>query len=166
MKGNEIIVSAEPKGTFLEGLISGALKPGVVMEIKTSTEPVNGRFTWEAWSPGNGDGEPSLIAVLLPDHYRGLTYADAYTSGDRCFLYCPLPGEELNLRKADISGTGSGTEDLSIGEKLLVVDGTGYISPVAVGVAHAKAVYPFFSLETVTDQAAETLVHCMYTGSN
>ena len=159
MKGNKIVVKS-PFGRDGEGLVSGTPKPGTLMQIKASVEPVGGKFTYEAYAPGVGDGAPRELIILTEDDYQGKTADDAYVSGTRCFLWFPLPGDELNVRKANISGTSSATEDLNIGERLLIVDGTGFVSPVAVGLANASAVYPFVALETLNDQAAEALVHC------
>lgn len=164
MKGNEIIASTEPRGVFLEGIISGTPKPGTMMQVKASTEPVNGKFTYEAYAPATGDGAPQVTIVLREDHLQGKGVDDAYETGKRGFLYVPAAGEMLNVRKADISGTGSATEDLNIGEKLLIVDGTGKVSPVAVGIANAGVKYPFTAMETITDQPAEMLVYCMFNG--
>lgn len=161
---NNSVVVTSLYGRKGEGIISGTPKPGIVVSIKASTEPVNGRYTWEAYNPGAGDGTPGLIAILDVDDEQGKTREDAYVSGTRCKLFFPVPGDELQLRKADISGTGSATEDLNIGEKLLVVSGTGYISPVAVGIIASPVSYPFQSLETVTDQPAETFVRVIFTG--
>ncbi len=162
MKGNLIVVTS-PYGRKLEGIVSGTPKPGVWMQIKPSVAPIGERFTWEAAGvSGNvGDGSPRLLALLDIDQYQGKGVDDAYVDGKRCFMWCPLPGDEVNVRKADVSGTGSATEDLNIGEKMLIVDGTGYSSPVVVGVVASPVVYPMTVLEAVTDQPAEQLVHVM-----
>lgn len=166
MKGTTIIASANPQGKFLEGTISGTPKPGVVMQIKASTEPTNGRYTYEpiGTTSNGGDGAPRQVIVLLEDAEQGKTFDDAYESGKRCRLYCPIPGEELNLRRNEISGTGSATEDISIGERLLVVEGTGKLSPVAVGIIASPVSYPFYSLETKTDPLVEDLILVSFTG--
>lgn len=165
MKGQEIVVSAIPNGKIIEGIISGTPKPGTHMQVKNSVEPVNGRHTWETYAPGSGDGSPRLTAILNIDHLQGKTYDDAYVTGTRCFLYIPAPGDEVNVRKANLSGTGTGVEDLNIGERMLIVDGTGMVSPVAVGIANTSfANYPYTSLETVNDQQIEMLIWCMFTG--
>lgn len=166
MKGSNTIVSANPQGKFLEGTIVGTPKPGTMMQIKAGTEPTNGRHSWEPYgtTSNGGDGAPRQVVVLLEDDKQGKTYDDAYVTGTRGFLYCPIPGEELNVRMDNISGTGSGTEDLSIGERLLIVEGTGHISPVAVGIVASPVSYPFYSLETVTDMPAEQGIHVSVTG--
>lgn len=169
MKGNEIVVNSQ-YGKKIEGIISGTPKPGTLMQIKTAVEPVNGVHTWEAYNPVGGgspslqgDGAPALTAVLDIDSLQGKGFDDAYVSGTRGFLWVPLPGDEINVRKADISGTGSATEDLAIGDRLLIVAGTGLVSKVAVGLIASPVAYPFQVMETLVDQPAETLVWVMRT---
>lgn len=154
-KGNEIVVSADPKGTFLEGIVSGTPKPGTVMQM-TSAAAVGGRNTWTAYAPGT-DGQQRLIAVLLNDTLQGTLATTAYVTGARCFLYCPIPGEELNMLKGDVSGTG---DDFAIGDLLMVDSGTGKV----IATTGTPESNPFVCMETVTDPTADQLVHCMFTG--
>lgn len=160
--GNEIVVNANPKGTFIEGIISGTPKPGVVMQIKAATEPVGGRLTWEVYDRSGTakDGLNTLIACLRADDLRGKTVSDAYVSGERCFLYCPIPGEEMNMIIADISGTA---DDYAIGDLLQVIDGSGKLEDAVTGTAFNYA-QPFVLCETITDPAADYLAHTMFTG--
>jgi hypothetical protein len=159
-KGNEIIVSAEPCGRFLEGIVYGTPKPGTVMQLKAATEPVGGRFTWEV-ANYDADGDQRLVAVLLPDQLQGKTATDAYVSGERCFLYCPLPGDELNMLVTDIN---TGTSDtFAIGDLLMVDDGTGKLVDTT-GTPESES---FLCLETYADPTStqtDFLLHCMYTG--
>jgi len=155
-KGSEIIVSGEPRGVFLEGFVSGTPKPGTVMQIVAGTEPVGGRHTWEAYN-ADADGNQRLAAVLLPDQLQGKLATDAYASGDRCYLYAPAMGEELNMLVANISGTG---DAFAIGDILMVDDGTGKL----IATTGSPESEPFIVLETVAALAADALVWCMYTG--
>lgn len=155
-KGNEIIVSADPKGTFLEGVISGTPKPGTIMEIVPATATVGGEFTWRAYQPGT-DGQQRLIAVLLPDTLQGQLATTAYVSGARCFLYCPIPGEDLNVLKGDVAGTA---DDFAIGDLLMVDSGTGKV----IATTGTPESNPFICLETVTDPTADQLVWVKFTG--
>ena len=159
-KGNEIIVSAEPMGRFIEGIVYGTPKPGTCMQIKAATAAVNGRFTWEVFN-SDADGDQRLVAVLLPDQLQGKLATDAYTSGDRCFLYCPIAGEELNMLVTDVD---TGTADtFAIGDLLMIDDGTGKL----VDTTGTPEMESFICLETNPDQTAaqaDMLVHCMYTG--
>ncbi len=155
--GNEIIVSANPKGVFLEGWISGALKPGQCMQVKAATAAVGGDFTYERATPA-ADGEQMEVIVLLPDRLQGKLETEAYVDGDRCFLYCPAMGELLNMRVLDISGTG---DDFAIGDKLMIDGATGLLI-ATTGTPEAE---PFKCLEAVVDPVADHLTLCMYTAS-
>ena len=90
--GNQIIVSDDPKGRFLEGTVSGTPKPGTVMEIKWTVAATNDDdFTWEPYgttaaSGAKGvaaDGNQRLIAVLDRDKLQGKAATTAYADGDR-----------------------------------------------------------------------------------
>lgn len=177
MLGSRIVVSSAPKGMFMEVVIDGTPKPGTMMQLKSGAAFDGGnRPTYEIFNPG-GDGFPGEIAILTDDgpHANiGRDFDTAFTSGDRGMLYFPIPGDELNVRRSDISGTGSPSEDITIGEKLLIVSGVGTVSPVALGVANSPTYKPFKSLETITDpgmepggvdtEASHALVHVLYTG--
>lgn len=155
-KGVEIVVTSNPKGMFLEGIISGTSKPGTQMQIKAAAAMVGGRPTWEPFNRA-ADGDRGLVAILLPDHLQGKTELDAYVDGTRCFLYCPIAGEEMNVLKLDIAGTG---DDLAIGDYLVTDDGTGKFVKTS-GTPQSE---PFICLETVVDPVADVLVWAMYTG--
>lgn len=153
--GNQIIVSANPKGVFLEGIIDGTPKPGTCMQIKAATAPVNGKFTWEAFNQSQ-DGVEALVAVLLDNPEQGQIATVAAVSGEIRKLYCPAAGETLNMLKGDVGGTG---DDFAIGDRLMIDDGTGKVIADSSGDS-----VPFVCLETVTDPTADQLVWCMYTG--
>lgn len=153
-RGSGIIISADPKGEFKEGIVSGTPKPGTVMEISSFTM-VGGRFTWQAFSPTSGNRR--LIAVLLPDDLQGQLASSAYVTGTRCFLYCPVAGEELNMLLADVAGTA---DDHTAGETLIVQTTTGKL----IATTGSPQSEPFRLCETVTDPTSDTLAHCMYTG--
>lgn len=160
MKGNEILISAEPNGRFLEGIVYGTPKPGTCMQIKAATEMVNGRFTWEVFN-ADADGNQRLVAVLLPDALQGKLYSDAYVSGTRCFLYCPLPGDELNMLVTDVD---TGTSDsFAIGDLLMIDDGTGKL----IDTTGSPESESFICLETYADPTStqtDFWLHCMFTG--
>lgn len=158
--GNEIVVTAEPRGQFLEGIVSGTPKPGTVMQVVAATEPQSGRFTWQVYNAA-ADGNQRLIAVLLPDVLQGKIATTAYTTGQRCFLYCPLPGELLNMLYTD---TDTGTSDaFAIGDIMIVDDGTGKLIDTT-GTPESE---PFLCMETWADPtaaAADVLLLSMFTG--
>ena len=158
-KGNEIIVSADPKGVFLEGTVYGTPKPGTVMKVR-ATALVGGRPVWEVYDT-TGDGYPGIVAVLLADQLQGGLATDAYVTGAHCFIYCPIAGEELNMLVADVAGTGtSGSEAKAIGDILMIDDGTGKLVDDSSGLRK-----PFILLEAQAEPvSADALLHCMYTG--
>lgn len=165
-KGNEIIVTANPKGTFSECIVVGTPKPGVVMEFKRGqTAAVGGRWQWEPYGTTaasgvqgvSADGNRAPIAVLLPDHLQGKTADDAYTTLTRGFLYFPVAGEELNMWIENQSGTA---DDFAIGDKLIVDDGTGKLL-ISASTPESE---PFICLETITDPTTDTLTWVLYTG--
>lgn len=158
-KGTEIIVSSEPRGVFKECIVSGTPKPGTVMQIKAATEPVGGAFTYEAYDRAY-DAMPSPIAVLLPDRLQGKLETEAYTSGDRGFLYFPVAGEELNMIIENVAGTA---DDYAIGDLLEVNDGTGKLQDASTSTLNNRAA-PFTVLETITDPTADYLAHVMFNG--
>jgi len=156
--GNEIIITADPRGVFLEGIVYGTPLPGSCMQIKSGTAAVGGRLTYEAFDAGL-DGDRRLIAVLLADSKRGGTADTALVSGDRCELYCPIAGEELNMR---VSAAGTGTGDsVAVADLLIVNDGDGLLI-ATTGTPESE---PFIAIEAITDVVSTgTLVACIYTG--
>lgn len=157
MLGSAILLAAYPRGVFIEGKIYGTPSPGTLMTIKAATEPESGRLTWEPYNT-DGDGTRQLVAVLL-EPFHGATYSTAYTDGERCQVYCPVPGEELNVL---VSAAGTGTGDsIAIGDLLIPVDGTGLL----IATTGTPEIEPFVCLETTSDVVdTGTLTHCIYTG--
>lgn len=158
--GNEIIVTPNPTGRFLEGIIGvgNTPKPGTIMQPDVSVALVGNRLSWVVYNADADGGRPKgPLAVLLPDHLQGKTATTAYAAGDRCFLYCPVMGDELNVLLADVAGTA---DDHTKGEILIVDDGTGKL----IATTGNPETEPFLLLETVTDPTADQLVHVMYTG--
>lgn len=160
--GNKIVLTPEPRGRRTEGIIEGALLPGIVVQIKAATEPDAGnRYTWVPYNQ-TGSGEPVLMAVLDFDWQQGKTADDAYVSGRRGFIYFPLPGDELNMLVQDIAGTAA-TSDFAIGDGLMVEDGTGLLIDADLGTAQYLS-RPFMVAETYNDMSADTRLHVFFTG--
>ena len=127
MRGNEIMVSANPQGKFVEGIISGTPYPGTIVQPDTSVALVGGRQTWVVYDADADGGRPKgPFIVLREDHLQGKIHSDAYASGDRGFGYIPLAGDELNLYWKD-EDTGTTTNDIAAGQVGIVDDGTGLI---------------------------------------
>ncbi|MCK9570500.1 hypothetical protein M0R72_16250 [Candidatus Pacearchaeota archaeon] len=159
-KGNCIVVEANPRGKFCEGIVSGTPYPGTIMQIKAATEPVGGRFTYEAYNrDADGNRPQGPLYVLCEDKLQGKAATAAYADGDRCFLYCPLAGDELNVL---VSAAGTSTGDSqAIGGLLIVNDGDG----TCVATTGSPESEPFVVMETTSDVvAAGTLTWVRHTG--
>jgi hypothetical protein len=159
MRGNKIVISDEPKGRFIEGIVDGTPKPGTWMQVSAVAVDGNGRHTWGVYDRNaDGDNPAGPLAILCE---RGEGYAPftvtagvrtndggtAYVSGDQCFLYIPLPGDELNVLWAT---TGTGTGDaLALAQIGMPEDGTG-LTIDTTGVECE----PVVTMEAITDTVA------------
>lgn len=152
-KGNNIIVTGEPKGVRMEGIIATALYPGTVVMITGFSNDV---FTFDTWNY-DADGDRREVIVLLEDRLQGGLATTQYSAGARCFCYVPLPGEELNMLIENISGTA---DSHAILELLMVNDGSGKL----IATTGSPESEPFRLLETLAALTADTLAHCLYTG--
>lgn len=155
MIGNTIVISADPQGKFLEGIVSGTPKPGTVMEV-SSYFFAGRRHKWQVYQPGS-DGQRRVIAVLIEDRMQGKLYSDAYVDGTRCFMYVPQAGEELNMLIADVAGTG---DVHTAGDTMIVKSGTGKLI-VTTGSPQSE---PFRLEEGIAAPTADVWLASMYTG--
>lgn len=155
MTGNKIVVSAEPRGVWMDVIVADALKPGVMVQLK-ATALVSGVPSVETFAPGT-DGKARTVMILCEDELQGAIYSTTYTAGSRGRIYIPLPGELLNILLANISGTG---DDHAIGERVIADTGTGKFI-VTTGTPESE---PFQLLEAVTDPVADTWALAMATG--
>jgi hypothetical protein len=153
-RGQEIIVSSEPRGVFDEGVIDDTSKPGTLMEMVPNAAFVGGRPTWRASSHAAGAKGP--VVVLLPDQLQGKTATDAYVAGTRCFLYWPVAGENLNLLLGDVAGTG----DIVTQGDLFGSTTTGKIIRNS---SYTSA--PFQAMESLAAATADALVWVKYLGN-
>lgn len=162
-RGSKIIVSANPRGVFMEGVIGAANtpKPGQCVQIQASTALVGGRHTFIAYDADGDGGRPKgPIYICLEDSLQGRDATTAYAAGDRAFLYTPMAGEELNLLIGDVAGTGTGS-DFTKGDILTIDDTTGkFIKSMTTAVE----IEPAQILETLTDITADQLAWCIWTG--
>lgn len=165
-RGKKIVVTTEPKGMRLEGIILGTPKPGTCMEM-TSAALVNGRHTYQAVTRATGAKGP--IYVLTEDDLQGKlavgaaltpgghTPGDAYVSGSRGFLYVPVAGEDLNMIVASVAGTA---DDVAKGDLFAVETTTGKLK---LNSANTSA--PFQACEAMVDPTADTLLWVTYLGN-
>lgn len=166
--GNEIIIGEYQQGRRKEGIISGTPKPGTVVQVQAGTEPVGtatgGAFTWEVYNRSGvgASGVPWLVGVLDADWLQGMKATDVYVTAKRCFIYFPLPGDELNMLIGDVTGTGA-TSDFAIGDALTVEDGTGKLIDANVGTSF-YVFRPFICMQTYADMVGDTLLYTQFTG--
>lgn len=157
-RGNEIIVSAQPNGKFMEGIIVSAEKPGTIMQVDPTVALVGGRHTYKVYDRGaDGDRPAGAYWVLLPDHLQGRTATDAYVAGERGFLYSPQAGDELNLLYKNVTGTA---DDVALGDIMEVDDGTGKLI-VTTGTPETEVAV---ALEAITDPTADRLLWVQWSG--
>ena len=168
MRGNTILITENPRGRTLQGIVDGTPKPGNIMQVMAVAVDANGNHTWGVYDrSADGDNPAGPLAVLLE---RGEGYAPftisagdrtndggtAYTAGDQCMLYCPLPGDELNVLWAT-SGTGTG-DALAVAQIGMPEDGTGYIIDTT-----GVECEPVIAMEALTDTVATgTLTWVMF----
>jgi hypothetical protein len=115
--GAQIVINPNPKGMFLEGVISGTPLPGTIVEMVPNVVQSNGRFTWRAST--RAAGKDRMAAVLMEDSLQGFPFTTAYVSGTRCFMYVPISGEDVNVL-VDVLGTGTSSHGgATIGEYLI-----------------------------------------------
>jgi hypothetical protein len=157
-RGNCIIVSANPRGVFMEGFIAAGQtpKPGTWMQVDPTVALKSGRHTFKIYAPG-ADGEHPLGAlyILREDPMRPIT--TAYAAGDRAFLYTPVAGEELNCLVKNLTGTA---DDHAAGEKMMIDDSSGMLIATTGSPESEAAVLN----ETITDPTSDTLAWIYYTG--
>jgi hypothetical protein len=157
---NQIIVSSEPKGKFMEGFVKAGetFVPGITVQRDPTVALRQGRHTYKIYAPGV-DGEQPLgpFWVVLNDYLSGGLVTDIVAAGERCFLYSPEPGDELNMLLLNLAGTA---DDHPLGEKLMVDHGTGKLI-VTTGSPETEVAQ---LLESVTDPIADTLAWVVWTG--
>lgn len=154
---NTIVAESEPKGKFYEGIISGTPLPGTAMQIQAGTLDKSGTYTWEALNQNAGAGattDPRLCAILCEDDLQGGVVSQAYVSGRRGKIYCPLPGELVNILVADVAGTG---DTHTVGDRVVATLGTGKFATQATSANLAQ----FTLLESTAALTADTLILAM-----
>ena len=155
MKGQTIIVAAFPQGKFIEGLIGTSAYPGTKMEIKNGVLPVGGRHTWQPYglNAGMATNDPRLVAILTADNLQGFTPETQCIAGQRAFVYCPLPGEEMNVLLAGQAGTGSANA-FTIGERLdSQVSGTASLTGLYIQQVTSASKADFICMEHIDEVA-------------
>ena len=141
---NAIILSADPKGHFIEGKLAAGSTPlpGQVLVLLNTGE-------YQAWA-GLADGNHDEVVVVLPDSLQGKTVTEAYGDGDHFFGYIPVPGDELNMLFETNVGVA---DDVAVADRMIVKIGGNLI----VG-AGTEQMLPFKALEAVNNATVNTLI--------
>lgn len=159
-RGNGIIVTADPKGQFEEGLVKSGetFYPGMIVQKDLSVALVGGRHTFKIYDADQDGGRPKgafwVVTELLQALVGGVV-TGAITN--RAQMYCPRAGEELNLLLLNIAGTA---DDHAVGEVLIVDDTTGKLIATTGTPETEVAILK----EAVTDPTADSLLWCEWTG--
>jgi hypothetical protein len=150
-RGQRIVVNPDAKGTYAQGYITTAEKPGTVCQLDASVALKHGDHTYKVYQPGT-DGENPLGGywILIEDLYQGKTKDDAYAAGDFAKFYSPRMGDQLNLLVANLAGTA---DDHALNEKMMVDTGTGKLI-ITTGTPEDEVAQ---LLEVITDPTADTL---------
>lgn len=156
-RGTRIVVSSAlllgGGANVKAGLLGDASVPGTNMQVKYNTAvTANGQFTWVASAP-LVNGYSVLSAILMSNSLDGLPATTVPGPiGSTIWMYCALPGDEVNI----LVGLGSGTTNyLIVGEKLYA-DAVGGVWVPVVGAGGSWMI-----LETVTGVAANYLTWCL-----
>jgi hypothetical protein len=164
VRGNEIVVSANPRGMFMEMYVKTGEThyPGVIVQIDPTVALNGGRHTCKLYAE-TADGDQPLgafwVCTGLLHQMTGqpVSSTTGIAAGDRETYYSPMAGEELNLLISNLSGTG---DDHSAGDKLMVDTGTGELIATTGTPETEVAVL----LESITDPTADTLAWCQWSG--
>lgn len=159
-RGNGIIVTADPRGVFGEGVVAAGetFYPGMIVQRDPTVALAGGRPTYKIYNrDADGDQPLGSFWVVRHDYLQGKTVSDSIAAGTRCFVYSPVAGEELNLLIENLAGTA---DDHTAGEILMVNDGTGKL----IATTGSPETEVAALLETITDPTADTLAWCEWTG--
>lgn len=145
-------------GHFIEGTLKtgSTPKPGTLMIMTSDAKDGSGNFTYKPWD-GALDGERDEVIILRENEGLGKTVTDAYADSEHCYLYIPMPGDEVQVLFGNAAGTA---DDVAIGDKLIIDDGTGKVIPTT----GSPEMEPFKALEAYVDPTADQLLHCRFTG--
>jgi hypothetical protein len=161
-RGNEIVVTSNPRGVFEEGYVKSGqtFYPGMVVLRDTSVALKGGKHTYKIYDESADGDQPTGAFWVVTNgllSLLGKLCSDSYAAGERVSLYSPVAGEELNLLLKDIAGTA---DDHAIGEKLVVDTATGKL----IATTGSPETEVAQLLEAVTDPAADTLAWCQWSG--
>lgn len=162
MRGTRIIVTADPKGQFEEGVVAAGqtFYPGLIVQRDPAVALKAGRHTYKLYTRDADGNLPRGSYWVVTEELNatiGKAYTESYGAGERVSLYSPRAGEELNLMVSNLAGTG---DDHALDEILMVDSGTGELI-ATTGTPESEVAQ---LLEAITDPTADTLAWCQWTG--
>lgn len=157
-RGNRIVVTANPLGVRIEGILTTADKPGTIVQIDPSVALKHGVHTLVVYNrDADGDQPKGAFWVIEEDLKTGRLATDAYAAGEQVPLYAPRMGDELNLLFGNAAGTA---DDIALGTIMMVDDGTGKIVATTGSPETEVAV----ALEAIVDPTADQLLWVQWSG--
>lgn len=161
-RGNEIIVTADPKGQFDEFYVAAGETwyPGMIVQKDPSVALIGGRHTGKIYNRDADGDRPAgsfWVVTNLLQAMVGQGPTASIGAGQKCTVYSPRAGEELNLLVANLAGTG---DDHALGAILMVDDGTGKL----VATTGSPETEVAQLQEAITDPVADTLAWCQWSG--
>lgn len=155
-RGSQIIVSSNPRGTFLTGIAGDTSTPGTCMQVQAATAMIGTNFTFIAAAPGT-DGKKVLCAIMLANTKNGLSSTSAAAvAGQLIEMYVPAPGEDINIRLGEVAGTAN---TYAIGDRVIIDAEDGIFVPETGSPQDT----PFVVMEAETQVAGGTLTWCRKT---
>ena len=159
-RGNEIIVTANPRGVMQEGIVKAGqtFYPGMVVLRDASIPLISGRHTYKIYDESADGDQPTgafWVVTNMLQAMLGKLCSDSIAAAERAIFYAPLAGEELNLLILNLSGTA---DDHALGEKLMVDTGTGKLI-ATTGTPETEIAQ---LLEVIIDPVADTLAWCQW----
>lgn len=137
-----IVLRGFSRMTHDEGVLAGAVSPGMVIEMKTDG-------TYDVLASTKAEIlKRNQMLIVKEDAYQGKTITDAYASGARVFFCIPLVGDHLLVLVK--SGETISLNDLLCEE--------GAASGLFTEAAGSETKYRFKALEAPGLLAANTLV--------
>lgn len=161
MRGNNILVTSEPKGRFISVVLGAGVTPyaGQVLQIDPTQALQGGLPTAILATQGtNGNRTKGPLLVLLDDWNQGRPYTFQYSAGTIAKCYIPLAGDELNMLLKDVSGTGDAH---TAGEMEMIETGSGKL----IATTGSPQSTPFMLMETIAAPVADTWAWCIYGGN-
>jgi len=139
------IIVLKGKGNYIEKVTDAICSPGMGMELAPDGKVDRLQATLAEAAKGVAG-----LKIAVEDALQGKTVTQAYAVGDVCFMYEPLPGDEVQLLIKD-------GETIAIGDTILA-EGGG--SGLFIEAAGTETNYVAEALEALSPSGSNGLVAC------